>query len=81
LLYIFVIIYNTLLYIFLGEEEKPDCNEFMQKCQDLCLEESNGVLEEQCWGEPLYAYCKASDGKVFHIPGFVCEHPTCPPDA
>ena len=70
-----------LLYIFLGEEEKPDCNEFMQKCQDLCLEESNGVLEEQCWGEPLYAYCKASDEKVFHIPGFVCKHPTCPPDA
>ena len=32
-------------------------------------------------GEPLYAYCKASDGKVFHIPGFVCEHPSCPPDA
>ena len=53
----------------------------MQKCQDLCLEESNGVLEEQCWGEPLYAYRKASDGKVFNIPGFVCKHPSCPPDA
>ena len=35
----------------------------------------------QCWGRPLYAYCKAADGTVFLIPGFNCEHSTCPDDA
>ena len=34
----------------------------------------------QCWGKPLYAYCKATDGTVFHIPGFDCKHSTCPSD-
>ena len=61
------------------DEEKPgDCNYFLNKCSELC---NYNVLIAQCWGDPLYAYCKATDGSVFHIPGFTCEHPTCPPDA
>ena len=43
--------------------------------------ESKEVEIIQCWGKPLYAYCKATDGTVFNIPGFECEHVTCPDDA
>ena len=59
----------------------PDCVYFKEQCQELCLIQSGGVSSAQCWGDPLYCYCKASDGTVFHIEGFVCEHPDCPPDA
>ena len=62
-------------------EDHPDCTIFKEECQALCLEQSGGVISAQCWGDPLYCYCKASDGTVFHIDGFVCEHPDCPPDA
>merc|ERR1711894_383816 len=64
-----------------ASDDHPDCTEFKEECQALCLEQSGGVISAQCWGDPLYCYCKASDGTVFHIPGFVCEHPDCPPDA
>ena len=60
------------------EKEQPDCNYFLNECSELC---NNDVLIAQCWGDPLYAYCKARDGEVFHIHGFSCEHSTCPPDA
>ena len=60
------------------EKEKPDCNHFLNECSELC---NNDVLIAQCWGDPLYAYCKATDGEVFHIHGFSCEHSSCPPDA
>ena len=54
------------------DEGKPgDCNYFLNKCSELC---NYNVLIAQCWGDPLYAYCKATDGSVFHIPGFTCEH-------
>ena len=59
----------------------PDCKVFKQKCQALALEKSGGVSSAQCWGNPLYCYCKASDGTVFKIPQFECKHPTCPKDA
>ena len=60
------------------EKEQPDCNYFLNECSELC---NNDVLIAQCWGDPLYAYCKATDGEVFHIHGFFCEHSSCPPDA
>ena len=41
-----------------------NCVQFKQECQDLCLEQSGGVSVSQCWGNPLYCYCKASDGTV-----------------
>ena len=63
---------------YLVNEEKPDCNYFLNECSELC---NYNVLIAQCWGDPLYAYCKATDGVVYHIPGFTCEHSTCPPDA
>ena len=41
---------------------------------------SDGVWASECWGTPLYAECKCSDGKIFKIPGFVCKNPECPVD-
>ena len=78
--YIYYFIYQLCLHpaIFKGD---PDCVYFKEQCQELCLIQSGGVSSAQCWGDPLYCYCKASDGTVFHIKGFVCEHPDCPPDA
>ena len=85
IIHVCIIIKVTLIYqiflhsaIFKGE---PDCVYFKEQCQELCLIQSGGVSSAQCWGDPLYCYCKASDGTVFHIEGFVCEHPDCPPDA
>jgi len=59
----------------------PDCEQFKAECKDLCLNHnptSDGVWSNQCWGTPLYAECKCSDGKIFNIPGFVCKNPECP---
>ena len=80
IIYIYDFIYQLSLHpvIFKGD---PDCVYFKEQCQELCLIQSGGVSSAQCWGDPLYCYCKASDGTVFHIEGFVCEHPDCPPDA
>ena len=72
---------DTKRFIFDILDDHPDCTIFKEECQALCLEQSGGVISAQCWGDPLYCYCKASDGTVFHIDGFVCEHPDCPPDA
>ena len=59
-----------------------DCQGFFfPECQKRIHAESKEVERIECWGKPLYAYCKAMDGHVFHIPGFYCEHSTCPTDA
>ena len=59
-----------------------DCSgTFTPQCQNLIKSESKQIDIIQCWGKPLFAYCKATDGKVFHIPGFECKHATCPADA
>ena len=59
-----------------------DCQgKFFPECQQRIRSESKEVGIIQCWGKPLYAYCKARDGTVFHIPGFDCKHSTCPTDA
>ena len=71
-----LISHNKLPYLV--NEEKPDCNYFLNECSELC---NYNILIAQCWGDPLYAYCKATDGEVFHIHGFFCEHSSCPPDA
>ena len=57
---------------------KPDCNYFLNRCSELC---NHNVLNAECWGNPLYAYCKCTNEQVFHIPGYTCEHSTCPADA
>jgi len=59
----------------------PDCEQFKAECEDLCLNQnptSDGVWASECWGTPLYAECKCSDGKIFKIPGFVCKNSECP---
>ena len=58
-----------------------DCQgTFTPECQKKIKAESKEIGIIQCWGKPLYAYCKASDGTVFHIPGYDCEHSTCSND-
>ena len=79
-IYIYYFIYQLCLQLLIFKGD-PDCVYFKEQCQELCLIQSGGVSSAQCWGDPLYCYCKASDGTVFHIEGFVCEHPDCPPDA
>jgi len=59
-----------------------DCQgTFFPECQRSIRSASKEIGIIQCWGRPLYAYCKATDGTVFPIPGFNCEHSTCPDDA
>ena len=59
-----------------------DCQgTFTPECQRSIRSASKEIGIIQCWGRPLYAYCKATDGTVFPIPGFNCEHSTCPDDA
>jgi len=59
-----------------------DCQgTFSPECQRLIRSASKEIGIIQCWGKPLYAYCKATDGTVFPIPGFNCKHSTCPDDA
>ena len=59
-----------------------DCQgTFTPECQKSIKAESKEIDIIQCWGHPLYAYCKAKDGTVFHIPGFECDHLTCPKDS
>merc|ERR1712136_216104 len=81
LFFLLVVISLSSLKSSEASDDHPDCTIFKEECQALCLEQSGGVISAQCWGDPLYCYCKASDGTVFHIDGFVCEHPDCPPDA
>merc|ERR1712038_1178830 len=57
------------------------CTYFMEQCQQLCDAQSGGIRHSQCWGDPRYCYCQCTDSTVFHIPGFECVHPDCPPDA
>ena len=54
------------------------CKDFKTKCQTLCLKKSGGVATNQCWGTPKYRYCKCDDGSVHTIPGYTCDHSTCP---
>ena len=65
-------------HLYCVQEEKPDCNYFLKKCSELC---NNNVAHAECWGNPLYTLCKATYGKVYYIPGFTCQHSSCPPDA
>ena len=59
-----------------------DCQgTFVPECQKLIRSASKEISVIQCWGKPLYAYCKATDGTVFPILGYKCEHSTCPDDA
>ena len=59
-----------------------DCQgTFFPECQRLIRSASKEIGIIQCWGKPLYAYCKATDGTVFPILGYKCEHSTCPDDA
>jgi len=59
-----------------------DCQgTFSPECQRLIRSASKEIGINECWGKPLYAYCKATDGTVFPIPGFNCKHSTCPDDA
>merc|ERR1712173_49155 len=69
-----------IILILLMSQSYPaysDCQgTFTPECQRKIKAESKEVGIIQCWGKPLYAYCKASDGTVFHIPGYDCEHST-----
>ena len=58
-----------------------DCGEFKKKCQKFCLDKSGGVATNQCWGVPKYRHCKCGDMSVYHVPGYTCEHPSCPDEA
>ena len=60
------------------ENKKLSCKDFKLKCQQLCLKKSGGVATNQCWGNPKYRYCKCDDQSVHNIPGYTCEHPSCP---
>jgi hypothetical protein len=57
------------------------CNDFKMKCQTTCIAKSGGVSTGQCWGTPTYRFCKCSDASVVTIPGYTCDHPTCPAEA
>ena len=59
-------------------KKKMSCKDFKWKCQQLCLKKSGGVATNQCWGNPKYRYCKCDDQSVHIIPGYTCDHPTCP---
>ena len=57
----------------------PDCQgTFFPECQKRIRAQSKEVGRIECWGKPLYAYCIATDGTIFLIPGYVCRHSTCP---
>jgi len=58
----------------------PPCSKFLGQCRE-ATKNNQGIAISQCWGKPLYAYCKANDGTTFSIPGYVCQHQTCPSDA
>ena len=58
--------------------KKFGCKDFKLQCQQLCLKKSGGVATNQCWGTPKYRYCKCDDQSVHIIPGYTCDHPTCP---
>jgi len=84
-------IFVAISFIFIGQLQEilgsptnngQDCQGiFFPECRKRIHGESKEVGLIECWGKPLYAYCKAMDGTVFHIPGFYCEHSTCPTDA
>ena len=57
------------------------CNDFKMQCQTTCIAKSGGVTTGQCWGTPTYRFCKCSDASVLTIPGYTCDHPTCPAEA
>jgi len=83
-------IFVAISFIFIGQLQEilgsptnngQDCQGFFfPECRKRIHGESKEVGLIECWGKPLYAYCKAMDGTVFHIPGFYCEHSTCPTD-
>ena len=55
-----------------------DCDDFRQQCTKFCLDRVGGVETNQCWGSPAYRYCTCSDNYIYFVPGYTCEHPTCP---
>merc|ERR1719182_567120 len=57
------------------------CNDFKMKCQSTCVAKSGGVSTGQCWGSPTYRFCKCSDASIVVIPGYTCDHPSCPAEA
>ena len=58
-----------------------DCGDFKKKCQQYCLAKSGGVATNQCWGSPKYRHCKCDDMTIYHVPGYTCQHPSCPDEA
>ena len=73
---LFRILFLTLvLYI---QKSDADCTDFRKQCTEFCLGRSGGVENNQCWGSPKYRYCICSDNYIYFVPGYTCEHPTCP---
>ena len=66
---------TLLLYI---QKSDADCTDFRKQCTEFCLGRSGGVENNQCWGSPKYRYCICSDNYIYFVPGYTCEHPTCP---
>jgi len=75
------IIFLILQFLVFSKVHGQDCQQFTPQCQRKIRSASKEISIIQCWGKPLYAYCKATDGTVFPIPGFTCEHSTCPDDS
>jgi len=74
------IIFLILQFLLFSKVHGRDCQgTFTPECQRLLRSNSKQTSIIECWSN--YAYCKATDGTVFHIPGFECEHSTCPADA
>merc|ERR1712038_672158 len=70
-----------LIILMYSKESSADCLDFKKKCQTFCLAKSGGLVSNQCWGNPKYRFCKCDDMTVYHVPGYPCEHSTCPEEA
>ena len=76
-------ILNCLAIIVLGYLTgcMADCGDFKKQCQTFCLAKTGGVATNQCWGTPKYRFCKCDDMTVYHVPGYTCDHPSCPEES
>ena len=75
-------VYFLSVFIFMYISElSADCIDFSNKCQAFCLKQSGGVASRQCWGVPKYRFCKCDDMTEYQIPGYPCEHPSCPAES
>ena len=74
------LVFSCFMLLYLRRCE-ANCTDFKNKCQTFCLAKSGGVATNQCWGVPKYRHCKCSDTTIYFVPGYNCEHPSCPAEA